>query len=153
MNIIAHFPYLQTIHPLVGRLFEPVVEVTLTYKALAVRQLMFLDSGADISLIPASLGAALGLRPSDVQSSTNVRSLVTERTPLRIVELHIQIGATAPVPVRMGWIESDAVSPLLGRLDVFEHYTYASAGLKSELRKSSGPVAGEGEAFRFHIPH
>jgi hypothetical protein len=101
-----------------------MIEVTLAYGPLAVRQLMALDSGADISLIPASLGAALGLRPTKEQPSVSVRSLVTERTPLRIVELHIQIGETPPIPVRFGWTESDAVSPLLGRLDLFEHYSF-----------------------------
>jgi len=59
MSILAAFPYLQVTHPIVGRLFEPMVEVTLSYGELGLRHLMFLDSGADISLIPASLGLAL----------------------------------------------------------------------------------------------
>ena len=95
MNIIAAFPYLQVSNPVVGRLFEPVVEITLIHGAKRLRHLLFLDSGADISLIPASLGAALGLS-EEQQQNASVRSLMTERTPLHIVQVALQIGDTTP---------------------------------------------------------
>ena len=124
MSVIATFPYVQVAHPIVGRLFQPMVEATLSYGAISLRHLLFLDSGADISLIPESLGLALGLHREE-QQRASVRGLVTERTDLHIVEVHLQIGkATRPVPIRVGWADSDDVPPLLGRLDVFDHYTF-----------------------------
>jgi hypothetical protein len=85
--------------------------------------LLFLDSGADISLIPASLGLALGFNRIELQT-TSVRGLMTERTGLCIVQIHLQIGDTSAVPIRVGWADSDDVSPLLGRLDIFDRYTF-----------------------------
>jgi len=123
MSVIASFPFLQVTHPLVGRIFEPVIEVTLSHGENRVHHLMFLDSGADISLIPASLGLALGLS-QEGQRAASVRSLRTERTGLRIVEVYLQIGDSTAIPIRVGWAENDDVPALLGRLDVFDHYTF-----------------------------
>jgi hypothetical protein len=88
-----------------------------------LRHLMFLDSGADISLIPASVGLALGLLPED-SPTTSVRGFVAERAGLHIVELHLQIGDTVEWPFRVGLADNDNVPSLLGRLDVFDHYTF-----------------------------
>ena len=123
MSVIASFPYLQVTHPLVGRIFEPVVEVTLSHGENRVHHLMFLDSGADISLIPASLGLALGLS-QEGQQAASVRSLRTERTGLRMVGTYLQIGDSTAIPVRVGWADDDSVPALLGRLDIFDHYTF-----------------------------
>lgn len=123
MRIVATFPYLQVIHPVVGRLFQPVAEVELSHGAIHLRHLLFLDSGADISVIPASLGLALGLHREE-QPTASVRSLVAERTLLSLVEIHLQLGNAAAVPVRVGWANDDNVPPLLGRLDAFEYFTF-----------------------------
>jgi len=123
MKVVAAFPYLQITHPIVGRLFQPMVEVTLSHGLARVRHLLFLDSGADLSLLPASLGLALGLS-REAQPVASVRGLMRERTDLRVVEINLQIADSAPVPVRVGWGDDDNFSPLLGRLDVFDHFTF-----------------------------
>ena len=123
MSIVAVFPYVQVTHPVVGHLFEPMVEVTLRYGESRLRHLLFLDSGADISLIPASLGLALGLRQEE-QQTASIRGLITERTGLRIVEVYLQIGDAPEGPIRVGWASDDNVPSLLGRLDVFDYYTF-----------------------------
>ena len=123
MAIIARFPFRQVVHPSVGRLVEPMVEVTLSRQTASLRLGMSLDSGADISLIPDSVGLALGLRP-EAQPWTSVRGLTAGRIDLRIVEVHLQIGNAAAVPIRVGWASDDNAPPLLGRLDVFDHFTF-----------------------------
>jgi hypothetical protein len=34
------------------------------------------------------------------------------------------IGESTVVPIRAGWLEDDNVPPILGRLDVFDHFTF-----------------------------
>lgn len=123
MRTIAAFPYLRLAQPLVGNLFQPMVEVTLSFGSTSLRQAFFLDSGADISLIPASLGQALGLQRNQDQM-TSVRGLSAERADLNLVEVYMQIGQTREFPVRVGWLTDDSLPPLLGRLDVFECLTF-----------------------------
>ena len=123
MRTIAAFPYLRLTHPLVGSSFQPMVEVILSFGSMSLRQAFFLDSGADISLIPASLGAALGLR-RNVGEAARVRGLSAERADLSLVEVHLQIGQTREFPVRVGWLTDDRMPPLLGRLDVFDRLTF-----------------------------
>lgn len=123
MRTIAAFPYLRLVQPLVGSLFQPMVEAILSFGNMSLRQAFFLDSGADISLIPASLGQALGLRRNPDQT-TSVRGLSAERADLNLVEVHVQIGQTREFPIRVGWLTDDNLPPLLGRLDVFERLTF-----------------------------
>lgn len=123
MRTIAAFPYLRLSQPIVGSLFQPMVEVVVSFDTTALRHAFFLDSGADVSLIPASLGHALGLRRNQDQA-TSVRGLSTERADLNLVEVHLQIGQTHEFPVRVGWLTDDNVPPLLGRLDVFDRLTF-----------------------------
>jgi len=122
MKIVAIFPYIQTFNPHIGHHFEPLIEVTLSHGDQWSQQTMFLDSGADISLIPASLGNALGLVRR--HSSTRVRGLIAERSNLQIVQIHLHMNDKILVPIRVGWSEDNNVPPLLGRLDVFDRFTF-----------------------------
>lgn len=123
MKIIASFPYLRTTHPLAGSLWRPVVTVELSRASTRLQQLFFLDSGADITLLPASLGAALGLRAGE-WPITSVRGLGAELTTLRLAEIQLQIGEARATSTRVGWADHDNVPALLGRLDIFDHYTF-----------------------------
>ncbi len=123
MSIIATFSYTRTVHAVVGQLFEPIIRASLSNGTIRLHHLLFLDSGADISLIPASLGTALGLK-RDQQQIAHVRGFKGEHTGLEIVQLTLQIGNAAPVPIRAAWADDENVPALLGRLDVFDHYTF-----------------------------
>lgn len=123
MRIVAILPYRSAYNSVVGRLHEPVIKVTLSHGHQELRQSMLLDSGSDISLIPATLGTALGL-DRNTTARARARGLIIERTPLRIVEVNIQIGESMVVPIRAGLLEDDDVPPLLGRLDLFDSFTF-----------------------------
>ena len=42
---------------------------------------------------------------------------------MNIIAAFPYLQVSKPIPVRIGWSSDDNV-PLLGRLDVFEHYTF-----------------------------
>jgi hypothetical protein len=123
MKTVAVFPYVQIVHPQIGSIFQPLLDVTLRHDNMVLQVGLFLDSGADISIVPDSLGQALGLvrGPS---SAVRVRSLSNAYTHLTIVEAYLQIGASPEMPFRLGWADTDEVPALLGCLDVFERYTF-----------------------------
>lgn len=123
MNTVAAFPYVQIVHPQIGSIFQPLLDVTLRHDHTVLQVGLFLDSGADISIIPDSLGQALGLAREPL-SAVRVRGLSNTYTHLTIVEAHLQIGTAPEMPFRMGWADTDEVPALLGCLDVFERYTF-----------------------------
>ena len=82
--------------------------------------LMLLDSGADLSLIPYSVGEAIGLEP-DMTTRSEVQGLGEGSVPY--ILSHVKIGIeTIEIPVRIGWALVEEVPLLLGRLDVFGHF-------------------------------
>ena len=82
--------------------------------------LMLLDSGADLSLIPYSVGEAIGLEP-DMSRRSEMQGVGEGSVPYILSRVQISIGATE-VPVRIGWTLIAEVPLLLGRLDVFRHF-------------------------------
>jgi hypothetical protein len=82
---------------------------------------MYVDSGADITLIPYSVGIVLGfsLKPEDeIRRIGGVGggkiSVVVRRVKMRIGSMELN--------VRVAWCMSEDVPLILGRLDVFNKF-------------------------------
>ena len=89
----------------------------------------FLDSGADISLIPFGLGRMLGFKIDEdnvkvLGGEDNVKVLggIGEgRVSVCVVEGKVRIG-NIEFPARIGWAFDNRVPTLIGRLDIFERF-------------------------------
>jgi len=80
----------------------------------------FLDSGADITLIPFGLGRMLGFKIDE--DNVKVLGGVGEgRLSVCIVEGKIRIGALE-FNARIGWAFDNKVPTLIGRLDIFDKF-------------------------------
>lgn len=102
------------------KIIRPVAEVYL--KALSnswIKFYPYIDSGADVTLIPLSLGKLLGFRigESKVEQIGGIRGSV----PVIFTQSFLRIG-NEEFPARLSWALIEDVPPLLGRTDVFDQF-------------------------------
>ncbi|OGM26121.1 hypothetical protein A3D00_01740 [Candidatus Woesebacteria bacterium RIFCSPHIGHO2_02_FULL_38_9] len=101
----------------VGR---PVAEVLIkTSENEWVHFRPYIDSGADITLIPLSIGKILGFQISDngVKSLGGIRGSI----PVVYKNVRMRIGSRE-FPCEVAWALIEDVPPLLGRKDVFDSF-------------------------------
>lgn len=82
----------------------------------------YIDSGADVTMIPLSFGKLLGLSldKKKIEQIGGIRGSV----PVVYVNLPIKIG-DEELAVKVGWALIETLPPLLGRTDIFDKYTVA----------------------------
>lgn len=79
----------------------------------------YIDSGADVTLIPLSLGKLIGLSIDEkkIEQIGGLRGSV----PVIYFKSEIKIG-TFQFPAQIAWALIEEVPPLLGRTDIFDKF-------------------------------
>lgn len=115
------FPFVEEKANIVPTILRPLARVKLINENMETTADMYVDSGADITLIPYSVGIALGfsLKPEDeIRRIGGVGggkiSVVVRRVKMRIGSMELN--------VRVAWCVSEDVPLILGRLDVFNKF-------------------------------
>ncbi len=117
---MIEFPFRKRLSSRLGEILKPLIPVRLIGPESSETVLMLLDSGADLSLIPYSIGEAIGLE-LDMNRRSEVQGVGEGSVPYVLSQVQMRIGARK-VPVRIGWTLIEEVPLLLGRLDVFDHF-------------------------------
>lgn len=102
------------------KIIRPVAEVYLkSFSNSWIKFYPYIDSGADITLIPLSLGKLLGFKIDEhkVQQIGGVRGSV----PVTYEKIYMKIGAEEFI-VNIAWALIENIPPLLGRTDVFDRF-------------------------------
>lgn len=102
------------------KISRPVAEVFLKTKSKSwIKFNPYIDSGADITLIPLSLGKLLELTVDEkqIQEIGGIRGSV----PIIYSRIRMKIGGVE-LMVQLGWALIEEVPPLLGRTDVFDYF-------------------------------
>lgn len=112
------FRYKEEITSRKQKIIRPVAEVYL--KSLTdswIKFYPYIDSGADVTMIPLSLGKLLGFKidESKIQQIGGIRGSV----PVIFIKASLKIGKEE-FPTRLAWALIEDVPPLLGRTDVFD---------------------------------
>jgi len=103
-----------------GSILRPVADVFLKSKSgVWIEYHPYIDSGADVSLIPLSLGKLLGfhLNESRVEQIGGIRGNV----PIVSVQVPMKIGSDEFI-ADAAWALVENIPPLLGRTTVFDIY-------------------------------
>lgn len=103
---------------ILGKIERPVADVYLrTKKDSWIEFHPYIDSGADITIIPLSLGRLLGFEIDEkkIQQIGGIRGSV----PVIYAKTIMKIGEKN-FTVRIAWALIEDVPPLLGRTDVFD---------------------------------
>ena len=125
------FPFKKRQSKRLGEVLKPLIPLRLVGPESSETVLMLLDSGADLSLIPYSVGEAIGLEP-DMSRRSEIQGVGEGSVPYILSRVQISIGATK-VPVRIGWTLIEEVPLLLGRLDVFRHFAIEFRTFENEI--------------------
>ena len=116
---MIRFPYRKEKSGLLGTVYRPVGEVFfITDKEIL--EFPYIDSGADITLVPKSLGELLGFK-ADENKIKEIHGVGGESIPVILEDIRIRIGRHE-FPVKIAWALIEHVPPLLGRFGIFDKF-------------------------------
>ena len=84
-------------------------------------QWLYVDSGADITLIPLSVGDLIGLRRSKQDKLQRIMGVGKSSVPIIVKTISMRIGSMN-FRARVAWSQIEDVPPLLGRADIFRKF-------------------------------
>ena len=125
-------PFEKVVTKRFGLIYEPTIPVTIEGPKQSTDIFMIIDSGADISLVPYSVGEAIGLE-LDMKNRRDVRGIADGSVSYILSKVGLKIGDIDDVEVRIAWALTDGVPLVLGRLDVFRN-------LNIEFRESEDQI-------------
>jgi len=82
---------------------------------------MYVDPGADITLIPFSVGKLVGLRRSRRDKLHRIFGVGRSSVPVLLKRVSMRIGSSE-FEARVAWSQVEDVPLLLGRMDVFTRF-------------------------------
>ena len=103
---------------LFGPVLRPVARIILINGEEIFAEHLYVDSGADVTLIPKSVGDALGFVVEKTDQITEIKGIGERGVPIIIKKLKIKIGEKI-FDARVAWALIEEVPLLLGREDVF----------------------------------
>jgi hypothetical protein len=115
----VEFPYRREKSSIIGVMFRPVAKVILEDE---FDQWLYVDSGADITLIPLSVGDLVGLRRLKKDKLQRIMGVGKSSVPTIVKTTSMRIGSIS-FHARIAWSQVEEVPPLLGRTDVFRKFS------------------------------
>jgi hypothetical protein len=115
----VEFPYRKEKSSIFGVIFRPVAKVTLEDE---FDQWLYVDSGADITLIPLSVGDLIGLRRRKQDKLHRIMGVGESSVPIILKTISMRVGSVS-FRARVAWSQVEGVPPLLGRTDVFREFS------------------------------
>lgn len=114
------FKYRKESSRTLGVIYRPVAEVIFINGDKEVRDFPYVDSGADITLIPRSVGELLGfeLGNEEIQEMGGVGG---SKVPTVLKTIKVRIGEFEFM-IKIAWALVEDVQPLLGRVGVFDKF-------------------------------
>lgn len=104
-----------------GKIARPVANVILENDGLQVETSMYIDSGADVTMIPLRFGKALGLKQTSSDTIRELRGISGSGIPYILKEIILILNGEK-LAARVAWAFVEEVPLLLGRLDIFNQF-------------------------------
>ena len=112
------FPYVREESALFGSILRPIVKVVISG---SYTHWMYVDSGADITMIPLSVGRLIGLRRSKRDKLQRIFGVGRSSVPIIVKRVSMRLGSV-DFTARIAWSQVEDVPLLLGRMDVFKEF-------------------------------
>jgi hypothetical protein len=100
---------------------RPVADVILLNRRHVLEAAMYIDSGADLTMLPMGAGLALGFHQRAGETIYEIRGVSGGGVPYLIRRIMIEMDGMR-IPVRVAWALIEEVPFLLGRLDIFRRF-------------------------------
>ena len=104
-----------------GLVLRPVAEVILEKDGFAVEIPMYVDSGADVSMIPFRFGRALGFKQEREDTIQEIKGVSGAGVPYILKEVTLVLNGKR-LKVKMAWALVEEVPMLMGRMGVFDKF-------------------------------
>lgn len=104
-----------------GKVLRPVAEVILEKDDFKVEMPMYIDSGADVSMIPLRFGRALGFKQETKDIIQEIKGVTGASLPYILKEVILVLNSKK-LKIRIAWALIDEVPMLMGRLDIFDKF-------------------------------
>ncbi len=128
---MIEFPFEERNSSRLGKIFKPIIPVALCGPQQTINIFVLLNSGADISLIPYSLGEILGL-PVDMSKRHEIHGIGEGSIPYILSEVSLKVGEYQ-TKIRLGWALVEEVPFILGRLDFFDSFSIEFRGFENKI--------------------
>ena len=114
------FPYQNEKSKLFGEIYRPIVKFEIETKLGWIPIIAYVDSGADVTLLPASFIKALGIRVEE-EEIKEIRGIGDAKVPVIVRDVKMRIGDVVfNAKVAIALIED--VPYLLGRESVLDRF-------------------------------
>lgn len=115
------FPYRREFSTLIGEIYRPIATVYLQARNKRwIGFTLYVDSGADITLLPKSACKGLGYSLKAGEPGY-VGGITRGRIKVYIHEINMKLGEEV-FKAKVAFAQTENVPPLLGRTDVFDHF-------------------------------
>ena len=114
------FPYQKERSVLFGKILRPIIKFEIKTKIGWVSVMGYLDSGADLTLLPLSFAKLLGIKIEE-EDVKEIRGIGDSAVSVIIKEVEIKIGDVS-LKANVGIALIEEVPYLLGRKDVFSKF-------------------------------
>lgn len=104
-----------------GVVLRPVAEVVLEENNFSVEIPMYIDSGADVSMIPHRFGKALGFKQEKEDTIQEIKGVSGAGVPYILKEVTLILNGKK-LKIMIGWALVEEVPMLMGRMDIFDKF-------------------------------
>ncbi len=118
---MIEFHYRRESSVISGTVLRPIAEVNLEYKNQKTEVAMYIDSGADITMIPLEIGKALGFKQTPNDEILEIRGVSGSGVPYILKNANILLNGEK-FKIRLAWALVEEVPLLLGRMDIFPKF-------------------------------
>ena len=115
------FPFVEERANIIPTILRPIARVKLINKGIEITVDMYVDSGADITLIPYSVGIALGFRLKPDDEIKRIGGIGGGKVSIVLRKVKMRINGEE-LEIRLAWCMSEDVPLVLGRLDIFDKF-------------------------------
>lgn len=118
---MTKFHYRKEPSIITGTVLRPVADVILQVNNRTIEVVMYIDSGADITMIPLEVGKALGLKQTPNDEILEIRGVSGGGVPYILKRANIILNSKK-LNIRLAWALIEEVPLLLGRMDIFPKF-------------------------------
>ena len=104
-----------------GKILRPIANVILENKGIKIEVPMYIDSGADISMLPLNLGKCLGFKQEKSDIIREIKGVSGAGIPYIVKKVHLVLNGDK-FKIRIAWALVEQVPILMGRADIFGKY-------------------------------
>lgn len=118
---MIRFRYRKEFSIISGTVLRPVADVTLEANNRTVEVAMYIDSGADITMISLEAGKALGFKQNPDDEILEIKGVSGSGVPYILKKANIILNGKK-LKIRLAWALIEEVPLLLGRMDIFPKF-------------------------------